>query len=194
MRCVVVGLGVQGRKRVAVAGADVVATVDPAVATATYRTIDQVPLDAYDAALVCTPDQTKGDLLSYLLAHGKHVLVEKPLLAEEPGRLRELAQLAASSGVVCYTAYNHRFEPHIAKLKAVVEAGTLGETYLVRGFYGNGTAMDVKGSSWRDQGLGVLGDLGSHLLDIVLYVLGGDRKSTRLNSSHSAKSRMPSSA
>jgi predicted dehydrogenase len=48
----------------------------------------------------------------------------------------------------------------------------LGDIYLVRVFYGNGTALDVKRSPWRDDGLGVLSDIGSHLLDMVLFLFG----------------------
>ncbi len=48
MRVVVVGLGVQGEKRKAVAGKEVVATVDPFHADAQYERIEDVPLDFYD--------------------------------------------------------------------------------------------------------------------------------------------------
>ena len=172
MRVIVVGLGIQGRKRQAIVGGDVVATVDPVAPEARYRSVEQVPVDDFDAALVCTPDQVKVDLVRYLVGQRKHVLVEKPLTASSSQPLLELAQLARSSGVACYTAYNHRFEPHIARLKQLLDTGTLGDIYLVRGFYGNGTAMDVRGSAWRDQGMGVLPDLGSHLLDLVLFLTG----------------------
>jgi len=172
MRCIIVGVGVQGRKRRAVAGADVVATVDPVAPDANYRALQDVPLDLYEAALVCTPDRAKHAALEYLLPNGKHVLVEKPLLADDAAAIRELADLAHRSNVACYTAYNHRFEPQIRRLKEVLDAGILGEIYLARFFYGNGTARDVKRSLWRDQGAGVLTDLGSHLLDLTLFLLG----------------------
>ena len=89
MRVVVAGLGVQGKKRVAIAGTDVVATVDPVASAARYTAIEQVPLADYDAALVCTPDDAKPELLAYLLIHGKHVLVEKPM----PGTPEEIRRL-----------------------------------------------------------------------------------------------------
>jgi predicted dehydrogenase len=38
--------------------------------------------------------------------------------------------------------------------------------------YGNGTAREVRNSPWRDKGAGVLPDLGSHLLDTVVYWFG----------------------
>ena len=75
MRVVIVGLGVQGRKRRAVAGGDVVATVDPTVGEADYRRLSDVSEDRYDAALLCTPDGAKPALIEALLArHGQNQL------------------------------------------------------------------------------------------------------------------------
>jgi predicted dehydrogenase len=184
MRVIVVGLGVQGRKRVAVAGGDVVATVDPFQADATHRSVHEVGLDAYDAALVCVPDDVKPELLTYLLDHGKHVLVEKPLLAPDNRMLEELATLARRRGAVCYTAYNHRFEPHFMRMKELLDSGQLGRIYRCRLFYGNGTARDVRLSAWRDKGAGVFPDLGSHLLDTVLFWFGGRPWDFRVISCH----------
>lgn len=172
MRTLVVGLGIQGNKRMAVAGPDVVATADPLVPGAQYRTVEDVPLETFDRALVCTPDDAKEALLTYLLSHGKHVLVEKPLLLSDAQQLSRLQALARSHQAACYTAYNHRFEPHLVRVKELLDAGTIGSVYLTRLFYGNGTARDVKRSPWRDRGLGVLPDLGSHLLDLALFLFG----------------------
>lgn len=172
MRVIVVGLGVQGKKRQAAAGVDVVATVDPVHPDANYKSLIDVPLDVYDAALVCTPDDAKFELLHFLLSHGKHLLVEKPLLAPDNVALELLIDLSRSKNVVCYTAYNHRFEPHFVRMKQVIESGRLGKIYCLRMFYGNGTARLVRNSLWRDQGAGVLPDLGSHLLDTVLFWFG----------------------
>ena len=172
MRVVVVGLGVQGNKRRAVAGKEVIATVDPVHHEANYRSLAEVPLDDYDAALVCTPDDAKIDLLTHLLSNGKHLLVEKPLFASDNSMLEALANTAREKGVVCYTAYNHRFEPHFVRMKNAIESGSLGKIYCVRMFYGNGTARLVRDSAWRDQGAGVLPDLGSHLLDTALFWFG----------------------
>jgi scyllo-inositol 2-dehydrogenase (NADP+) len=172
MKVVVVGLGIQGKKRFAIAGADVTATVDPVQPGAQYQRIEDVPRGDYEGALVCTPDAAKLPILRYLLEHGKHVLVEKPLLGESPEDLPELEMLATNRGAVCYTAYNHRFEPHIVNLKGILSSGRLGKIYSARFFYGNGTARDARNSPWRDLGFGVLPDLGSHLLDMVLFLFG----------------------
>ena len=172
MRVVVVGLGIQGNKRLKIAGNDAAGTVDTVHPAAAYKTIEDVPLADYDAALVCTPDGAKLPILRYLLRNGKHVLVEKPLLGEHPEDLPELEELARRNDAVCYTAYNHRFEPHFMNLKKTLDAGRIGKVYSASFFYGNGTARDARNSPWRDHGFGVLPDLGSHLLDTVLYLFG----------------------
>ena len=172
MRLIVVGLGVQGNKRQAVAGKDVVATVDPVHPQAQFKSIEEVPLESYDAALLCIPDEPKIAILEYLLSNKKHLLVEKPLFANRQEDLVGLQKLAQQNGVTCYTAYNHRFEPHFIRMKELIDSGRLGKIYSIRMYYGNGTARLVRDSAWRDQGAGVLPDLGSHLLDTLNFWLG----------------------
>jgi predicted dehydrogenase len=171
-RVIVVGLGIQGYKRRQFAGQDFVAAVDPLNKEAQYRSVEDVSLAGYEAALVCIPDEPKVELLTYLLSNSKHVLVEKPLWAAEDRQIERLEQLARAKGVVCYTAYNHRFEPHFVRMKDLIESGDLGRLYRCRMFYGNGTARLVRDSLWRDQGAGVLPDLGSHLLDTARFWFG----------------------
>ncbi len=172
MRVVTVGYGVQGKKRRRVAGSDSIGIVDPVAAEADWRDISEVPLGDYDAALVCTPDEPKTKILAHLVGHGKHVLVEKPLHAASERELDLIEALARKTGAVCYTAYNHRFEPHYVRMRDLIKSGALGEVYRCRMFYGNGTARLVRDSDWRDLGAGVLPDLGSHLLDTARFWFG----------------------
>ncbi len=171
MRVVVIGMGVQGVKRSRVAGSDCIATVDPVVPEADFKHIADAPLHQFDAALVCTSDAAKPDILTYLIENKKHVLVEKPLLFGG-NDLHVLKAAARDKNVVCYTAYNHRFEPHFVRMRETIKSGFLGDLYSIRLFYGNGTARLVRDSAWRDQGSGVLTDLGSHLLDTILFWTG----------------------
>jgi len=148
-----------------------------------------VPLGDYDGALVCTPDDVKIDLLTYLLSNRKHLLVEKPLFADDTTALLQLKELASANRTVCYTAYNHRFEPHFVRMKKLIDSGKLGRIYCVRMFYGNGTARLVRDSAWRDKGAGVLPDLGSHLLDTALYWFGRPRGEFKLVTAHCFENR-----
>ena len=190
MRVIVVGLGVQGKKRRAVAGLDVVATVDPVNKDADYSDVGAVAFDRFDAALLCVPDEAKLELIEPLLRAGKHVLVEKPLVVPGGAKsLARLAELACRNGALLYTAYNHRFEPHFVRMRNLLASGVLGRVYAVRMFYGNGTARLVRESAWRDQGTGVLHDLGSHLLDTVRFWLGETGQVFALTSANAFENR-----
>jgi predicted dehydrogenase len=169
-----VGLGNIGRKRRILLGDRCVAIADPFNPAAEFAVAQDCPTDAYDAAVLATPNQSKLDLLEFFVEHGKHVLVEKPLLFADRTVAKRLSEVAESQRAVWYTSYNHRFETLIGSARAHLRAGTIGELYHARLFYGNGTVGDVIGT-WRDQGLGVLEDLGSHLLDLAgdLFCCGG---------------------
>ncbi len=78
------------------------------------------------------------------LANKKHVLVEKPLIIKKLKVFNDLEKKARKNKVVCYVAYNHRFEPNILKLKNLIDSQILGKIYRCRIFYGNGTSRLVK--------------------------------------------------
>ncbi|MDC0349111.1 Gfo/Idh/MocA family oxidoreductase [Alphaproteobacteria bacterium] len=193
MKVVIIGLGVQGKKRKKFAGKEVSFTVDPVSKEADFKSIEEVPIDSYDAALCCIPDAPKFEIIKYLLKKKKHVLVEKPLYVDGSNEISELKLLAKKNKVVCYTAYNHRFEPHFMRAKEMVDSGVLGKIYSCRMFYGNGTARLVQNSPWRDQGSGVIHDLGSHLLDTLLFFFGDtiQKRHFNLRSCHRFENNSP---
>ena len=173
-KILVLGYGVQGRKRHAISKQSVVATVDPELdkSIVDFASIYDA-LESYDSVLMCVPDNQKEKLLTYCIENNKHVLVEKPLVVARADYIEELGNLA-KNGVVFYTAYNHRFEPHFVKMKQLLDSGKLGKIYSCRMFYGNGTAKLVRDSVWRDKGLGVIADLGSHLIDTCFFWFSGN--------------------
>jgi scyllo-inositol 2-dehydrogenase (NADP+) len=171
VRYLLVGLGNIGQKRRAILGERCVATVDPYNADADYASPEACPADDYDAVVLAVPNQVKLELLERFLGLGKHVLLEKPLLLPDRPLAERLDDLARARGAIWYTSYNHRFEPLIQALRRELERERIGRLYFGRLFYGNGTVGNVVGT-WRDQGLGVLEDLGSHLLDLSGFLLG----------------------
>lgn len=191
MRLLVVGYGVQGEKRVRVAGADCVGIVDPVRKEATHRRLEDVDPASFDAAILCVPDEPKLELLNRLVGWGKHALVEKPLWVEAPRSIAELERAARDRGVLVRTAYNHRFEPSFAAMRELLASGRLGRVYRCRMFYGNGTAALVRASAWRDSGAGVLPDLGSHLLDTTRFWFGTAVDRFRLVSAARFENRSP---
>ena len=173
-RVVVLGMGVQGKKRAKFAFNDLVAKVDVDKSNldADYNKLSDINHKDYDAVLLCTPDDVKFEILKEILNSRKHVLVEKPLFVKNKKELLELQNLANSNNVVLYTAYNHRFEPHFINMKNLLINKDLGKIFRLRMFYGNGTSGLVKQSEWRDQGSGVVLDIGSHLLDTLIFWFG----------------------
>tara|TARA_B100000989_G_scaffold257181_1_gene206610 strand:+ start:57 stop:968 length:912 start_codon:yes stop_codon:yes gene_type:complete len=172
MKTVVVGLGVQGQKRVAFAKKDFYASVDPYNSESDFRCLKDVPTNKYDSVMLCVPDKAKEKIIEYCINMKKNILVEKPLVFTNIGKFNEIEEKANRSNVKIYTAYNHRFEPHLINVKKYLNSGKLGKIFRCKLYYGNGTARLVKESSWRDKGSGVIHDLGSHLLDTLFYWFG----------------------
>jgi len=173
MRYLVVGYGNIGQRRARLLGERCVATVDPHVADATHRAIDDVSARDYDAAILATPNDAKLPYLRHVLALGKSVLVEKPLLFESRDEAEALQRLTMP-GAIWYTSYNHRYEPLVERLRTGLQDGAVGVVDRVRMVYGNGTVRNWRGT-WRESGLGVLEDLGCHLLDLAGWLLGNEQ-------------------
>ncbi len=175
LKTLIIGLGNQGQKRRRLMGDNYVASVDPINSEAEYRHLVDVPIESFDAAILCTPDSEKYESLKYLVNNRKHVLVEKPLLISNAQGFKEIEFAAIQKNVFVCTAYNHRFEPGFRQIKKYLEEYMLGNLYSIRCFYGNGTARLNRNSAWRDRGSGVIDDLGSHLLDTIAFWLQGQQ-------------------
>ena len=191
MKVVIVGYGVQGKKRLRIAGDDAAGVVIPWRRKRRWKSITEVPLDCYDAALVCTPDAPKMEILRHLFRRQTCPDRKAAACRSEAELDRSRRASRASTGAVCYTAYNHRFEPHYVRMRDLIASGALGKIYRCRMFYGNGTARLVRNSEWRDQGAGVLPDLGSHLLDTARFWFGDIGEDFRLVSASRFENRAP---
>jgi len=171
VRYLLAGLGNLGQKRRLVLRERYVASADPINPHADYETPEACPPDIYDAIILAVPTHAKLRLLEHFLSLGKHVLVEKPLVLPNREVAERLEHLAQDHNAIWYTSFNHRFEPLIERLRFELAEGVIGDVYRARFYYGNGTVRHIMGT-WRDAGMGVLEDLGSHLLDLVGFLLG----------------------
>lgn len=178
MRAIIVGMGVQGRKRKKILGKEAKYTVDR-FKKAEFKSIYDVPLKEFDTAFICVPDLEKLKIVNYCVENGKNVLLEKPFINKNTKALIKIEKLAIKKKVILYTAYNHRFEPSIIKMQKLIKSNQLGKIYKCKIFYGNGTSLLVKKSKWRDKGKGVLIDIGSHLLDICIFWFGKNIKNLK---------------
>lgn len=124
---------------------------------------------------ICTPPATHAGLIRAALAHGLHVLCEKPLVCR-PEDLSELTKLAARNQRVLYTVHNWHHAPIIQRVREHLRQGAIGE--LRRCVWQTlrtqpAAAADGQASNWRLDpaiaGGGILVDHGWH----VFYILQG---------------------
>ena len=104
------------------------------------------------------------------LEHGKHVLCEKPCTTTR-AQTRELYALAKEKGLFFMEAEKMLFLPAIEKAKALIDAGALGQIYMVQMNHSfpatyNGWMFD------RDAGGGPLLSSGIYAIHLILYLLG----------------------
>jgi predicted dehydrogenase len=142
--------------------------------TADYRRL----LEREDVEVVdiCVPNHLHEEIILAAAAAGKHIYCEKPLAMDvEQGR-RILAAVE-QAGVMHQLNYNFRYYPGVQRARQLIEAGFLGRVFSFRGcFYRSSYISPAKPLSWRLSkavaGGGALFDLGSHLIDLVYYLLG----------------------
>ena len=170
MKILIVGLGAQSQKRKKLLNKKFVfATVDIKNKSADFKKIEEAPLENYDSVFICTPDSAKLKILNFCIKNKKNALIEKPLVANTESKIKELENKANKANLVFYSAYNHRFEPHFVNIKKIIDSKIIGKIYYCHIFYGNGTARLVRNNKWRDKGLGIIQDLGPHLMDTIKF-------------------------
>ncbi len=123
-----------------------------------------------------TPNNQHRETLLAAIAARKHVYCEKPL-ALNGTEAREIAREAAKAGVSVGMTFNFRFVPALMRAKQMIADGRLGDIYSFRAeYYHSGYIDPQRPMVWRMKkevsGGGALVDLGSHLIDMVRYLLG----------------------
>ncbi len=132
--------------------------------------------DAVDAVSITVPNALHAPIALAALARGKHVWCEKPMASTLADAVR-LAEAAAASSAVAALGYNYLRNPALDHAGRLVAGGAIGRLVHVRGIIDEDYASDpMLPWSWRDSGsqagLGVLGDLMSHLVAIVRCLAG----------------------
>ena len=172
MKFVIVGYGIQGKKREKILGKSCVAIVDiKKFGKNTYKKIEQISLNKYDSVILCVPDKLKLNFINFCIKNKKNILVEKPLIFKDPKEIKIIEKNANKNKVLLSTAYNHRFEKSLIFLKTLVQKKKFGKIYNFKLQYLNGTAKNVF-ETWRDKNGGVVNDLTPHLLDIIFSIFG----------------------
>ncbi len=123
-----------------------------------------------DAVTITTPPETRRELVLEALAARVHVIADKPF-APSADVGRELAAAAESAGVLLSVFHNRRWDADIRTLASVIEKGRLGEVWRVHSRFD----LDDPATLEAGPGGGLLRDLGSHLVDQMVWLLGDVR-------------------
>ncbi len=126
-----------------------------------------------DALVVITPDALHYPVTMAGLDAGLHILCEKPL-ALTATQAKEMHERAEATGRKHMTMFTWRAVPHFRYLRHLIEHGYVGRCYhcLLRYEGGYGREASYAWRFDRQQGNGILGDLGSHLIDLTRWYVG----------------------
>ena len=130
--------------------------------------------DEIDAVIVASPNETHHEITMAALDRGLPVLCEKPL-GMNTAEARQMADTAATRGLITMVPFTYRFMPTNQFVKQLIGDGYVGQPYHLSMRYFAGYARDGA-YAWRfdeaKAGSGILGDLGSHWLDMARWFLG----------------------
>jgi len=142
-------------------------------ATRVVRSLDELLSDpAVELIVVATPTPSHFDLAKACLQAGRHVVVDKPFTASSQ-QAKELIAVAHSANRQLSVYQNRRWDCEFLTAAKLLQSGVLGELLEYESHYDR--YRPLLGSSWKDQdlpGCGMVFDLGSHLIDAALTLLG----------------------
>ncbi len=135
---------------------------------------DLLEVEGLDAVSVCVPTFLHAPIAIAALKRGAHVLSEKPM-ALDAGEAERMVKAARKADRVLDVAFNHRQRGDIQRLKGLIEDGRLGRTYYAKAWWLRRTGIPTVGSWFTRRELaggGPLVDIGVHVLDWSLFLLG----------------------
>lgn len=124
---------------------------------------------------IAAPNGLHLEMVRAAAAAGKHIFCEKPV-GRDPQETALCEQAARQAGRLTFVGYNYRWPPLVQYARHLIQAGRLGRlTYYRSRFFADYASNPYGVLSWRFQkehGLGILGDLGSHAIDLAHMLVG----------------------
>jgi predicted dehydrogenase len=129
-----------------------------------------------DAISITTPNHLHLPLCLRAAAAGQAFWGEKPL-GRDPGETARIAAAALEAGATTMVGFNYRNVPVLVRARELIDSGALGDVRTFHGrFLVDYAGDENRGLSWRflrdAAGLGVLGDLMSHVVDLAHHLVG----------------------
>lgn len=121
---------------------------------------------------VCTPNRSHSFITVDALHAGKHVMCEKPM-AKTYAEAKKMLEAARETGKKLTIGYQNRQKANSQYLKAACEAGELGDIYYAKAHAVRRRAVPTWGVFLNEyeQGGGPLIDIGTHALDLTLWMM-----------------------
>jgi len=167
-------------------GVEIVAVSDPNVGRATaLARLSDIPhvfasheellsLEGLDFVTIGAPNVYHAPIALDALRSGRHVLVEKPIATRSADARRMVAE-ARRRGLLLGVNQHKRFEPYARAIRSAVAGGALGDVYAAEVRLVRRSGIPGYGS-WFTRaelaGAGALFDIGVHMLDLGLHLLG----------------------
>lgn len=125
-----------------------------------------------DAVFVLTPNVSHAEITCAALESGKHVLCEKPMAATEADA-KKMLEARDKSGKLLTIGYQYRHFPVNQVAKKTIDDGWLGDIYYVEALYLRRRGVPTWGvfTDKSKQGGGPLIDIGTHALDLTLFLM-----------------------
>ena len=138
-----------------------------------YSTVEEILKDQeVDAIYIATPPGSRVDIAEKVARSGRPCYLEKPM-ARNLTESQEIFHAFESRSIPLFVAYYRRSYPKFQRLKALLDSGKLGRISAVQ--YRLERSF-VSSSGWRQEvstsGGGLFVDLGSHILDLLDFLLG----------------------
>lgn len=135
-----------------------------------YSSAEEIYADPeIDIVLVAVPNDLHKKYCIEALRHGKHVLCEKPVMMNAAD-LEEVMAVAKETGMVFTVDQNRRVNKDFILMKRNVEAGLLGDVYVIESRVEGSRGVPKGWRTDKAQGGGMMLDWGVHLIDQIMYM------------------------
>jgi predicted dehydrogenase len=135
---------------------------------------DVLQLPELDAVSIGLPNFLHAPVAVAAFEAGKHVLCEKPL-ATSKEEAQRMVRAAEENGRTLMVCFNYRFRDDARWLLSMRDAGRLGDIYFARAGWMRNSGIPGFGGWFTNKSLsggGPLIDLGVHILDLTLWLMG----------------------
>lgn len=134
-------------------------------------------ISSVDAVSICSPDDTHFEYIKKCISYGKHVLVEKPMVASYKEALALKSVIDQHKELKFGVHHQMRYVPAFRKAKELIEKNILGDIFYIEANYWHDMReRNSRFDDWRLKGKGqsVIFGGACHPLDLILYLVDFD--------------------